>query len=133
MLAAGALKIDHQPPDCVLKDRFVLLEATVDPSDRVRKARAYFKSALDPDFYSVDMALALGRFTAKLPKPRDKAAPVTYYLEFLADDGSVWSIGPQGDVRWTYKTGGVVFSSPAIGPDGTVYVGSADGRLYAFR
>ena len=40
---------------------------------------------------------------------------------------------PNGDVRWTYKTGGTVFSSPAIGPDGTVYVGSADGRLYAFR
>ena len=45
----------------------------------------------------------------------------------------MYSIGINGDVRWTYKTGGTVFSSPAIAPDGTVYVGSADGRLYAFR
>lgn len=33
--------------------------------------------------------------------------------------------------RWRFVTGDDVDSSPAIGPDGTVYVGSDDGYLYA--
>ena len=35
-------------------------------------------------------------------------------------------------LKWSYATGGAVFSSPAIGADGTVYVGSADNMTYAF-
>lgn len=31
-----------------------------------------------------------------------------------------------------WRTGGKVYSSPAIGSDGTIYVGSYDGNLYAF-
>ena len=34
---------------------------------------------------------------------------------------------------WEFKTGGSVFSSPAIGSDGTVYVGSVDKKLYAIK
>jgi len=33
--------------------------------------------------------------------------------------------------RWEFLTGAEVYSSPAIGPDGTVYVGSNDWSLYA--
>jgi outer membrane protein assembly factor BamB len=32
---------------------------------------------------------------------------------------------------WDVLTGGPVFSSPALGPDGTIYVGSSDGKLWA--
>jgi outer membrane protein assembly factor BamB len=35
-------------------------------------------------------------------------------------------------LKWVYLTGFDVTSSPAIGADGTVYVGSHDGMLYAF-
>lgn len=38
--------------------------------------------------------------------------------------------GPRGTVKWVFPTGGAVHSSPAV-VDGTVYVGSRDGRLYA--
>ena len=38
-----------------------------------------------------------------------------------------------GTVLWEFKTGGIVFSSPAIGSDGTVYVGSDDNKLYAIK
>ncbi|MGY8651278.1 MAG: hypothetical protein ACKVKM_10815 [Verrucomicrobiia bacterium] len=38
-----------------------------------------------------------------------------------------------GTVLWEFETGGVVFSSPAIGSDGTVYVGSVDKKLYAIK
>jgi outer membrane protein assembly factor BamB len=34
-------------------------------------------------------------------------------------------------MKWKYKTGGNVGSSPAIGSDGTVYFGSWDGLLYS--
>jgi hypothetical protein len=36
-----------------------------------------------------------------------------------------------GDKKWEFQTGGAVYSSPAIGPQGTIYVGSDDWNLYA--
>ena len=38
-----------------------------------------------------------------------------------------------GTPIWEFETGNVVFSSPAIGSDGTVYVGSEDNKLYAIK
>lgn len=38
-----------------------------------------------------------------------------------------------GEKKWEFLTGGVVYSSPAIGTDGTIYVGSGDGKLYAIN
>lgn len=38
-----------------------------------------------------------------------------------------------GDRPWSYRTGRGVFSTPVVGADGAVYVGSADGRFYAFE
>jgi len=34
---------------------------------------------------------------------------------------------------WEFKTGNYVRSSPAIGSDGTVYIGSMDNKLYALK
>ncbi|MBT7853861.1 MAG: PQQ-binding-like beta-propeller repeat protein, partial [Opitutae bacterium] len=38
-----------------------------------------------------------------------------------------------GEKIWEFETGGFVESSPAIGSDGTVYVGSWDNKLYAIN
>lgn len=38
-----------------------------------------------------------------------------------------------GTLRWKFTTGSAIFSSPAIGADGTVYVGSGDDNLYAIN
>lgn len=38
-----------------------------------------------------------------------------------------------GQKFWEFQTGGSVYSSPAIGADGTVYVGSEDGKVYALN
>ena len=35
--------------------------------------------------------------------------------------------------KWVFKTGDSVYSSPAIGSDGTIYVGSEDDNLYAIN
>ena len=39
----------------------------------------------------------------------------------------------EGILKWRYSTGSNVFSSPAIGTDGTIYVGSDDNYLYAIQ
>ena len=36
-------------------------------------------------------------------------------------------------LKWTFLTGGAVYSSPAVGADGTIYIGSYDGKLYAIN
>ena len=38
-----------------------------------------------------------------------------------------------GTPIWEFETGADVYSSPAIGSDGTVYVGSMDKKLYAIN
>ena len=38
-----------------------------------------------------------------------------------------------GTLKWKYKTDYYVYSSPAIASDGTIYVGSRDGYLYAIN
>ncbi len=43
----------------------------------------------------------------------------------------MYAIDPDGTERWNYSTGGRVYSSPAIGEDGTIYVGSGDNHIYA--
>ena len=37
----------------------------------------------------------------------------------------------RGDRPWSFKTGRGIFSTPVIGGDGTIYVGSADTYFYA--
>lgn len=45
---------------------------------------------------------------------------------------AICTFGPEGNVRWRYFTGGdYILSSPALGADGTIYVGGAGGILYA--
>jgi outer membrane protein assembly factor BamB len=36
-------------------------------------------------------------------------------------------------LRWSVELGGDVDSSPVLGPDGTIYVGADDRKLYALR
>jgi outer membrane protein assembly factor BamB len=52
-----------------------------------------------------------------------------------ADDGVVRAINPaDGSVRWTFDTrtglGNLIESSPVVGADGSIYIGSFDGNLY---
>ncbi len=44
---------------------------------------------------------------------------------------SAYASNQCGTQKWRFQTGNGIISSPAIGPDGTIYVGSGDGFLYA--
>ena len=46
---------------------------------------------------------------------------------------NIWAIHPDGTLKWVFETDDGVESSPAIGPEGTIYVGSYDGCLYAIK
>ncbi|MEN6356852.1 MAG: PQQ-binding-like beta-propeller repeat protein [Armatimonadota bacterium] len=62
---------------------------------------------------------------------------VTVWPKYRCDSAntgcSVVSASLTGTMRWYYQTQGYVESSAAIAGDGTVYVGSSDGMLYAFN
>jgi outer membrane protein assembly factor BamB len=69
----------------------------------------------------------------------DTLAPVTASVSVSADglalgashSGKLFAIGKDGKPRWSFTTGDLVWSTPAIAADGTVYVGSDDDDLYA--
>jgi len=82
-------KIEHSPIGCVLKDRFARVTATVEPATSAAHVRLYFTSSAGDDYYAVEMTLVDGRFVAKLPKPKDKASPITYFVEVQGTGGEV--------------------------------------------
>jgi len=45
----------------------------------------------------------------------------------------LFAVYPNGTLKWSYDTRGSITSTPAIGDDGTIYVGSWDDYLYAFN
>ena len=50
-----------------------------------------------------------------------------------ASTSNLYALNADGSLKWKYATGEVVRSSPAVGADGTVYVGSDDKNLYALN
>ena len=48
-----------------------------------------------------------------------------------AFDGGLHAVDSSGELKWKYDTGSAIVASPAIGADGTIYVCSTDGTLYA--
>merc|ERR1712107_314191 len=47
-------------------------------------------------------------------------------------DGMLRAIGAaDGVARWTFKAGKGIWATPALDADGTLYIGSHDGYLYA--
>ena len=88
LLAATAdLRITHPPLVCFVANKSPRIEAVISPPDDVR-ARVYFKSG-SGEFYSVPMVPRLGRFAGTLPRPKEKAGTVVYYIQASLSDGRV--------------------------------------------
>ena len=54
------------------------------------------------------------------------------HVYFGGRDHYVYCLSPEGRLVWEYETGDQVDAGPVLGPDGTLYIGSDDHRLYAF-
>ena len=80
--------------------------------------------------------------------PATDEGTVTFYASGLATGGSSGNGGDyvytlsqdisavsftHASEEWNASTGGVIFSSPTIGSDGSVYIGSNDNKLHAFN
>jgi outer membrane protein assembly factor BamB len=64
----------------------------------------------------------------------------TIYVGAIANFfNALYSLRPDGGTNWIFNLGNVAFtfvgsaqfSSPSIGPDGTIYIGSQDGNVYS--
>jgi polysaccharide export outer membrane protein len=88
-LLAASISINHQPIDCFVKDRFALVEVEVRPAMDVSRVRVFFKSEKEDEFHFIPVTLSQGRFIGKLPRPREKAHTLTYYIEIAGGDGTV--------------------------------------------
>jgi polysaccharide export outer membrane protein len=86
---AAPLAINHQPIDCFVRDRFPQMDVEVQPPMDVSGVRIYFRAEREDAFHYVPMTLTQGRFIGKLPRPREKAHTLTYYIEIYAADGTV--------------------------------------------
>jgi len=54
------------------------------------------------------------------------------FIYFGSRDHHVYCLDPNGSLVWKYKTGDQVDAGPILGDNGTLYIGSDDGRIYAF-
>jgi hypothetical protein len=96
--APGTGVINHDAVGCFVAGEFPLLDADIQPGDKVARARVYFKSALGDAYYYVEAAPGdLGKTFAKLPRPKVEASPITYYWQAtFTDFGEV--TGPENPV-----------------------------------
>jgi|GEM_PF-1503266 len=55
-------------------------------------------------------------------------------IYFGDDNRYLYALNPDGSLLWSYETGGSLHrTGPVIGQDGSLYVGTGDGKLYKFR
>lgn len=100
------------------------------------KGNLYFGSS-DGYFYSLTSnGTTRWQFTGAVDwiesSPALSADETTAY--FGSWDNFVYAVNTTtGAEKWRYETGGILIASPAVGSDGTVYIGSADGIFYALR
>eukprot|EP00164_Ancoracysta_twista_P004127 GFYU01005543.1.p1 GENE.GFYU01005543.1~~GFYU01005543.1.p1 ORF type:complete len:1141 (-),score=237.75 GFYU01005543.1:208-3489(-) len=52
---------------------------------------------------------------------------------FGSTDKVVYAMHPNGTVKWTFQAEGQLTTSPAVGSDGSVYIGCNDGHLYGIK
>jgi len=123
--------IDHDPVSCMVAGQFPLLDAGIEPSNSVARARVFFKGTRQDHYFYVEMTTVDGRFVGKLPRPRLEVGAVNYYLQAtttaLGDaqtpeitaivvkeaadcpDRKVAAFGPPGDVTvFSAETGAVI-------------------------
>lgn len=78
---AQPLRIQHQPPQCLVPGRYVELRAKVEPMANVLRTRILFKTDPMAEPHAVTMRQDGQEFVGYLPRPLPTAAQVTYWVE----------------------------------------------------
>src|SRR5208283_1850753 len=94
------------------------------------KVRIGVLAALSAAAFAVISAATLTVSHAQLA-----ASPWPMYHHDLRHTGlsTVDTSANQGTLKWKFATGASLDSSPAVGADGTIYIGSEDNNLYALN
>ena len=100
--------------------------------------------SFDSRLYALNPATGLTKWTFgtndhlySSPALGQDARGDTTAIYIASTDGSVYALGPSGNLLWSYDTGEPIRSSPVLGPAPRgehrqiLYVGSSDGSLYA--
>jgi hypothetical protein len=79
--APQPLKIQHQPPQCLVANRYPELRAKIDPISNVLRARILFRTDPLAEPHAVTLAQDGQEFVGVLPRPLPTLAEVTYWVE----------------------------------------------------
>jgi hypothetical protein len=114
----------HDAIGCFVAGEYPLVDARVEPADKVARARVYFHSGQSNDWFYVEMTPSEAGFVGKLPRPRLEASPITYYiLATTTDFGEART--PEISALVVKDKGECDRKVAAIGPPGDVTVFSA--------
>jgi outer membrane protein assembly factor BamB len=80
--------------------------------------------------YSVERGRKRWSFPLERPVGSELSVDAVGTVYVLDDQGKLYAVGSDGRRRWALKLPGAT-GTPVAGPDGTVYVPNADGRLHA--
>ena len=127
-------QITTQPPSTqkVMKGASVTLNASVSGTNL---SYQWQKKSANGTWVNIEGAtaasLTLSGLTMENAGKYRVAITNSYGTVYSGESILVVNTAQAGDKLWEFETGGYVYSSPAIGSDGTVYVGSWDKKLYA--
>jgi outer membrane protein assembly factor BamB len=87
--------------------------------------------SLDQNLYALrpDGSLRWSATTGDIIKFCSPAVDETNTVYFGSYDGFLYAVRTNEEFVWAYPTGHVLRSSPALGPDGTVYIGAGEDLL----
>ncbi|MGD2123026.1 MAG: PQQ-binding-like beta-propeller repeat protein, partial [Gemmatimonadota bacterium] len=109
-------------------ERFIFAQAW-DSNGRGMVGLTFAWASSDPSVVQVE---SVGERVGRVSPVSDGNAVITASAEGMQASVDV-TVSIKVAIEWEYETGDGVFSSPAVGVDGTVYVGSYDGKLYAIN
>ena len=93
---------------------------------------AFSAGALQAQDGALDWMVTLQGFASSSPALSPDGATVYIGVE-TRTAGRIVAVNTEGKEKWNRVFPDAVFSSPAVAPDGTVYIGADDGKLYALN
>jgi len=131
----GSLEWDHE------------IGSKIHPSPVIGEDGTVYIGSHDGTFHALDEGDLLWTFETSDRISSSAAISSDGIIYFGSEEGSFYALDPDGNERWShqtgeresdtydlgyYESGGAIYSSPAIGEDGRVFINSHDGNMYSF-
>ena len=123
---------DYDPPALADDDRYPTGE-DITMFRRGLRRLGYYPDETVPDAVGVDWQFPVNYIGHSAAKSSPRPTPDGESIVVASDTGRVHSVTPDGEQRWTYRSGAThlgIHGTPTI-VDGVAYVGGYDGDLYA--